>query len=210
MAVGQVLSRLIAEEIDPDSDVRARLVSALLIGGNVTVAKGQDVGGDFQNVPACRSADQTGCVVAYSTYSEPPPPDAIFGRVGGPGSRLEPSGDLEVLCVNPAALSGGTGPLEPYFSSAALPGALGALVGTERVAAVPTAWVTLPELYTGHCESNEYANWLQVDTVGTPGDERPVETQTLGPLWGLHLADVSIALGNLVELVRQQGEAYSN
>jgi hypothetical protein len=204
-----MLTRLIASEIDTDSDQLSLLVSALLIGGNVTVAKGEDAGGDFQNVPACRSADQTGCVVAYSTYLEPPPPDAIFGRVGGPGSGLQPSGDLEVLCVNPAALSGGTGPLEPYFSSSPLPGALGQLVGLERVAAVSTAWVAFPELYTGHCESNEYANWLQIDTVGTPGDERPVVTQTLGPLWGLHLADVSIALGNLVDLVRQQAEAFS-
>ena len=204
-----MLTRLIASEIDTDSDQLSLLVSALLIGGNVTVAKGEDAGGDFQNVPACRSADQTGCVVAYSTYLEPPPPDAIFGRVGGPGSGLQPSGDLEVLCVNPAALSGGTGPLEPYFSSSPLPGALGQLVGLERVAAVSTAWVAHPELYTGHCESSEYANWLQIDTVGTPGDERPVVTQTLGPLWGLHLADVSIALGNLVDLVRQQAEAFS-
>jgi hypothetical protein len=37
-----------------------------------------------------------------------------------------------------------------------------------------------------------------------------VVTQTLGPAWGLHLADVSIALGNLVDLVRQQGEAFTD
>ena len=51
-----MLIRLVTSEIDPNPSVRARLVSALLIGGNVKVAVGQDVGGDFQNVPACRSA----------------------------------------------------------------------------------------------------------------------------------------------------------
>jgi hypothetical protein len=203
-----MLTRLIASEIEPDTDQLSLLVSALLIGGNVTVAK--DVGGDFQKVSACRALGQTGCVVAYSSFSEPPPPDAIFGTVGGPGSGLQPSGDLEVLCVNPASLSGGTGPLEPYFSSTPLPGALGALVGTERVAAVPTAWVAYPGLYTGHCESSDAANWLQVDTTSTAGDQRPVVTQTLGPAWGLHLADVSIGLGNLVGLVRQQGAAFAD
>jgi len=32
--------------------------------------------------------------------------------------------------------------------------------------------------------------------------------QTLGPGWGLHLFDVNLALGNLVDLVRQQTAAY--
>jgi hypothetical protein len=30
----------------------------------------------------------------------------------------------------------------------------------------------------------------------------------LGPTWGLHLADINIALGNLVDLVRNQVDAY--
>jgi len=199
---------LITSEIDPNPDVRSRLVSALLIGGNVTVAKGQDVGGDFQNIPACRSAAQTGCVVAYSSFNQPPPPDAGFGRVGAGPRGGEQTGD-QVLCVNPASLSGGTGPLQPYFSRTPLPGALGALIGTERVAAVPTAWVAYPGLYTGHCESSGGADWLQIDTTNIAGDARPVVTQTLGPTWGLHLTDISIALGNLVDLVRQQTAAFS-
>ena len=92
-----VLTRLVTSEIDPNPDMRGRLVSALLIGGNVTVAAGQDVGGDFQNVPICRSTDQTGCVVAYSSFIEPPPPDSSFGRVGvgprgGPASQWESRG----------------------------------------------------------------------------------------------------------------------
>jgi len=52
-----MLIHLITTEIDPDPTVRRLLVSALLIGGNVTVAKGEDAGGDFENIPACRSAD---------------------------------------------------------------------------------------------------------------------------------------------------------
>ena len=52
-----MLTHLIASEIDPNPSLRARLESALLIGCIVTVAAGQDVGGDFRNFPACRSAD---------------------------------------------------------------------------------------------------------------------------------------------------------
>ena len=46
-----ILARLVTSEIDPNPDVRARLVSALLIAGNISVAAGQDVGGDFKNIP---------------------------------------------------------------------------------------------------------------------------------------------------------------
>jgi pimeloyl-ACP methyl ester carboxylesterase len=203
-----MLTQLVADEVDPNPSVRRLLVSALLIGGNVTVAKGQDVGGDFQNIPACRSADQTGCVVAYSTFNEAPPPDAIFGRVGvGPIRGQQDSSRLQVLCVNPASLSGGTGSLKTYFGTAPFPGLLGALLG--KLPPIPTPWVAYPGLYTAHCESSGGASWLQVDTTNIAGDQRPVVSQSIGPAWGLHLYDVSIALGNLVDLVRQQGAAFS-
>ena len=203
-----MLTTLIAVEIDPNPDVRGLLVSALMIGGNVVVATGQDGGGDFQNIPACRSADQTGCVVAYSTFLEAPPPDAMFGRADmGPRSSQWAGKDVEVLCVNPASLSGGAGPLLPYFGTAQFPGILGALAPPPP--SMSTPWAAYPGLYTAHCESSGGADWLQVDTTKVPGDQRPVATQALGPTWGLHLYDVNIALGNLVDLVRQQAAAFS-
>ena len=48
-------------------------MSALLLGGNVTVKKGKDVGGDFKHVRACRANRQIGCVVAFSTFKAQPP-----------------------------------------------------------------------------------------------------------------------------------------
>ncbi|HJX62197.1 MAG TPA: DUF3089 domain-containing protein [Dehalococcoidia bacterium] len=203
-----MLTNLIATEIDPDPDLRRLLVSALLIGGNVTVAAGQDVGGDFENIPACRSADQTGCVVAYSSFDQPPPPDSVFGRVGtGPRANEQVDGNLEVLCVNPASLAGGTGALQAYFGTAKFPGPIGLVLPPPP--SVPTPWAATPGLYTAHCESSGGANWLQVDTTDIAGDERQVVYQTLGPTFGLHLFDVNLALGNLVDLVRQQEAAFS-
>lgn len=203
-----MLTALIAAEIDSDPEARRLLVSALLIGGNVMVATGQDAGGDFQNIPACRSADQTGCVVAYSTFLEAPPSDTIFGRADAGLQAGQWAGkDVEVLCVNPASLSGGTGPLLPYWGTAKFPGWIGALTG--ELPPMATPWVATPGLYTAHCESSGGANWLQVDTTNVAGDERQVVEQSIGPTWGLHLYDVNIALGNLVELVRQQSAAFS-
>ena len=203
-----MLTRLVASEIDPNPDALRGLVSALLIGGNVTVAAGKDVGGDFQNIPACRSAEQTGCVVAYSTFNEPPPTDSLFGRAGvGPIWGQPPKGNVEVLCVNPASFSDRTGPLTLYAPTTLLPGAWALLDGGAPSA--PTAWVAYPGQYTARCESSDGANWLQIDTTVVAGDQRPVVRPVLGPTWGLHLVDVNIALGNLVDIVRQQSAAFT-
>ena len=51
-----VLRQVIAKEIDPKPAARRLLVSAVLLGGNVLVKRGEDVGGDFQHIPACRAA----------------------------------------------------------------------------------------------------------------------------------------------------------
>src|SRR3984893_4815158 len=68
-----VLRRLLSEEVDPRPAGRRLLVAAILLGGNVTVKKGQDVGGDFQHIRACRSREQIGCVIAFSTFGGPVP-----------------------------------------------------------------------------------------------------------------------------------------
>jgi hypothetical protein len=103
------LTELVADEIDPNPTLRKRLISALLLGGNVLVAEGRSLGGDFKHVKACRSPRQIGCVVAFSTFNAPVPPTANHGRTTEPG--------LEVLCTNPAALGGGSGQLTPVYPS---------------------------------------------------------------------------------------------
>jgi len=200
-----MLSRLIATEIDPNPSLRSLVVSALLIGGNIRVPVGQDVGGDFQNIPACRSTSQTGCVVAYSSFNQTPPTTTFFGKVGvGPSNGLAVSGDVEVLCVNPASLAGGSGALQMQFGTAPFPGILG--LWLPWIPSAPTPWLAYPGLYTGHCESSDGVNWLQVDSA--PGDPRPVVSAAPDASWGLHLFDTTLAMGNLVDLVRQQSAAY--
>ena len=97
-----VLAQLIRDEID-GKPVQSRIVSALLLGTNVAVPRGKDVGGAFQQMPLCRTAEQVGCIISYVSFraTMPPPPDSRFGRVQGEG--------MEAACTNPAALSGGRG-----------------------------------------------------------------------------------------------------
>jgi hypothetical protein len=192
-----VLDKLVKDELDKRAAERKRLVSALLIGGNVQVPVNRKVGGDFKHVPACTSGRQNGCVVAYSTFDTVPPSDALFGRVPGSTTR-------QVLCVNPASLSGDHGRLRSYFTTQAEPGPLSPFTTPQFSA--PTPWVFVPGLYTAACMNQGGASWLQINH--TAGDPRPVVPPSLGPTWGLHLADMQLAMGNLVSLVKLQAKAY--
>ncbi len=201
-----MLRELVRREIDRKPDVRRRLVSALLLGGNVLVRKGRAPGGDFRNIPACRAATQTGCVVAYSAFSDAPSPDARFGRAmtASPGVGGNPA-TSRVLCTNPAALGGGPARLRTEFRTERFPGVLGVVIGDPPAA--PTPWAAMPGRFTARCRNEGGASWLHVTPV--PGDPRPVVVnQSLGPGWGLHLYDVNLALGDLVELVRRQAIAH--
>ena len=90
-----MLRALIRSDIDGNEPVRRRLVSALLLGGNVLVAKGRLTGGDFANTPGCSRVGQTGCVVAWSAYNETPPDDSRFGR-SPRGADVRPAGRAAV------------------------------------------------------------------------------------------------------------------
>ena len=194
-----MLIRLIANRVDPDPAVRARVVTAILAGGNVQVATGQRTGGSFRHMPLCSATGETGCVIAYSTFASQPPATAFFGRPGQGVSfmslQLGKAGQ-QVACVNPAGLSGGSGVLQPYFPLGPSPANGG------------TSWVTYPDLYTASCHDAGGASWLQVDHVVTAGDSRPVITAWLGPAWGYHGDDVNVALGNLVDDVRAAEAHY--
>ena len=201
-----ILRALVKEVIDRRPKARRRLVSALLLGGNVLVKKRDDSGGDFRHIRACRAPRQTGCVIGYSAFYGTPPADARFGRASDRAGMEADPAEHEVLCTNPAALGGGSGTLEPYCDTTPLPGPLGALTDAPA-ASVSTRWISVPGLYRASCRREGGAAWLRVRPV--PGDPRPLVTERMGPGWGLHLYDVNLALGNLVEVVRGQAKAYA-
>jgi hypothetical protein len=107
------------------------------------------------------------------------------------------------MCVNPAALGGGTGSLDPYIPSLAL-----RFLPARRRPPIPTTpWVAFPDQYSARCESSGNATWLQVTHVGSHS-AWPILTGLGEPALGLHILDVNIALGNLVRLVHEQALAY--
>ncbi len=204
-----ILSELLRTEIERSRAQRKLLVSALLLGGNVTVRKGEDAGGSFRRTPLCRSARQTGCVVAFSTFGDTPPPDAIFGRTDGAlvdTHGVDP-GKLEIACTSPARLSRDGTRLDTLVRSEPFPGTLGIglqiMYGGPQPTA-PTPWLAPQDHYTGGCERANGAHVLRIHPVDGARQLSPSPT----PQWGLHLADVNIGLGNLIEVVGEQGRRY--
>ncbi|HEY7947437.1 MAG TPA: DUF3089 domain-containing protein [Acidimicrobiales bacterium] len=194
------LEALLSRQVDDQPSVRKLLVSAIILGGNVTVKKGSDVGGTFRHIPACRSTTQLGCVVAFSTFDAPVPADSLFGRTSRSG--------LQVLCTDPAALAGGSAPLDAVLPTA--PFAPGTIIGQATAllgvnpARVPTPWVEYPDSYRGGCSSAGGAGVLQIEARNGAPTIHAVPT----PGWGLHLVDAQIALGNLVKMVGVQAAGY--
>ena len=197
-----MLIKLLQAQVDPSPRLRKLMLSALILGGNVQVPVGRTVGGSFTNIPTCRSASQTGCVIAYSSFGSDTPCHLLlrtpgYGRepaIGTDGhdgstSRLRQPGDVFVA----------DGELQPYFPTATskpkgVPRAdsLGDVPGPVH-RPVPAGRRGL--LAAGHCD---------------PRGRRPAADRhdPLGPAWGYHLDDVNLALGNLVVDVAHQEAAY--
>jgi len=194
------LARLVKDEIDGNADLRARIVAAYLIGGSMAVAEGSDVGGDFQNVPLCRSNDQVGCAVSFSAFrsTAPPPANSLFGKPRG-GSGV-------AACVNPAALAGGSAEIHPEFGHTSP-----VLTDPAADAKITTPFVTLPGMLTAECVAANGYSYLQVTVHGDPSDPRIDDIKgDLTPEWGLHLIDVNLVMDDLVTLAESQAKAYVN
>src|SRR5262245_38756432 len=168
-----VLTQLIKNEID-GKPIQDRVISALLLGTNVAVPAGKDVGGAFQKMPLCRAPNQTGCVIAYVTFREnaPPPTNSFFGRAPGEG--------MVAACANPAALGGGRGELHAYLAA-------GRSANTSSAAPKPwvtpeqsikTPFVSVPGLLSAQCATNEHGSYLRMRVYGTPADQHTDEIAT--------------------------------
>ena len=200
-----LLQQLIAREIEKDPAVASRMKLAILAGWNVLVPQGKLVGGTFKTTPLCSREGETGCVIAWSAFREKnvPPRGAMFGVARKPG--------MTIGCVNPARPgSHEWEPLDSYwYTRSGLPVPDGPIQwSTEGPPATP--YVRTEGLVSAKCISEGERGYLWVRTNADPNDKRTDrvggEVAVLGmflPGWGMHLADMEIALG---DLVRQVGD----
>jgi pimeloyl-ACP methyl ester carboxylesterase len=207
-----LLTQLIAKDIE-GKPAQSRIVSAILMGTSLSVPAGADVGGDFKITPLCHSATQLGCVIAYASFREtsPPPANSRFGR------PRTPAPGMVAACVNPANLSGGDGPLHSYLAAGSESIAPGGQAPRPWVdgKTVTTPFVSTPGLLTARCVSTPGFNFLSIHTNADAASPRTSEIRgdviVGGQIlkdWGLHLIDANLAMGDLVDIVRQEGAAW--
>ncbi|HEX8669306.1 MAG TPA: DUF3089 domain-containing protein [Allosphingosinicella sp.] len=204
------LVRLLASEIEgrPEAD---RMLSAILVGWNVEVPVGQRVGGSFKRTPLCSRVGETGCVIAWTSYratNPPPPAGTPFGRTATPA--------MTVACTNPARFSRGTAPLDSYWPTGVSLSGGPDTIKWSTGGAPPTPFVRTDGLASAACVNRPGAGYLSVIVNGDPADARTDEIP--GDLviggramreWGLHLAEMNLAQGDLIALVEAQAEAFS-
>lgn len=197
-----MLQQLLANDIEGRPEAK-RMKLAIIPGFNVLVPQGKLVGGTFKSTPICSRAGQTGCVMSWTSFREKnvPPVGAIFGIATVPG--------MTVACTNPARPGArGWVPLDSYwFARSALP-VPGGPIEWSTEGAPPSPFVRTEGLVSGMCVNDGARGYLSIRTNADPNDKRTDrvggEVGALGfflPGWGMHLADVSAAQGDLVRQV---------
>lgn len=189
--------RLLRRFFDRDEAMRARLLLAMPIGGEVEVPIGKTSGGTFETLPLCTRPLETGCVVAYRTHHAK---DAVDP------SRWAPRPGFETACVDPSVVD----LEEPARSTShalarAYYPARGELARFMRgISDVTTPFVVLRDFYEARCVRGErgYA-YLAVDARG----EGPVDLASrrfkIGKL-GLHVLDLQLPQGDLIDMVARR------
>jgi hypothetical protein len=203
-----VLTQLVKHEIEA-KPIQNQIVSIILAGTALQVPVGKDVGGDFQSIPLCRSPSQTGCLISFASFraNAPPPASSLFGKGRGAG--------MTAACTNPAALGGGEAELDAYMPSDRTQFISQPVEWVKDGGAIATPFVTLPGLLSAQCASNDHGSYLAITVHGDSKDPRaddiPGDSVFKGQVlsdWGLHLIDVNLTMGNLVDDVDAESKAW--
>ena len=197
--------RLIDEMVDKDPELRKKFVGAIAPGANIYVPIGEDIGGMYDNVPACSTVGQFGCLTAFSTYKGEPGPAAGFSRLDVgywiyPEPRPDPS-RFEAVCTDPTVLDGTNGNLLP-------------LVNYDYVTGVPPAesvdpWSSQPDYYKASCSRNAGAHWLNLSRVDPADPRLDLGAFIVGSSNNYHVPEVNLAEGNLLTIAQKQSDSYA-
>ncbi len=161
-----------------DEEIEGRPAQRLLVSAFLA---GSPQGTAFPGIGPCRHAGDTGCVYVWGSFAADDAGRRLFGRA-------EPGGGPAV-CVNPAAPAGGSGTLKPYLHRPASAGSAG------------QPWIVPQDTFRATCVADRQGNVLRID--GPPG-----WLQSGRQGWGLHKLDISLVLGNILDLLDSQALAW--
>ncbi|WP_051503896.1 DUF3089 domain-containing protein [Sphingomonas jaspsi] len=197
-----MLQQLLAKDIEGRPEAK-RMKLAIIPGFNVLVPQGRAVGGTFKSTPICTRTGQTGCVMSWVSFRERnvPPVGALFGYADKAG--------MTVACTNPAAPGARDWvPLESYWYARSNLPVPGGPIAWSSEGAPPTPYLRTEGLVSAKCVNDGPRGYLSIRTNADPADKRTDrvggEVGAFGfflPGWGMHLADVNAAQGNLVRAV---------
>jgi hypothetical protein len=150
------------------------MVSALLIGAgppDLTVKAHDPVPLAFPHIPVCSANTETGCVIGFSSFRAEAPPVAntLFVKA--------PEGSHKV-CANPAALAGGAGPLDAYFSTSGatiMAEAKTPFEWTNPARPIDTPFVKAPGLLSAACVDDGKVVYLAVSRAPSKDGRRARE-----------------------------------
>jgi hypothetical protein len=136
-----------------------------------------------------------------------PPAGAIFGIADKPG--------MTVACVNPARPgSRRWESLDSYWFARSSYPVSGGPIEWSTQGRPPTPYLRTEGLVSGRCVNDGPRGYLSIRTNADPRDKRTDriggEVGILGmfiPGWGMHLADIPVAQGDLVRAVERLGSA---
>jgi Protein of unknown function (DUF3089) len=197
-----MLQELIKHEIE-GKPIARQMRLAILPGFNLYVPQGRRVGGTLKSTPICGSPTETGCVMTWVSFRERnvPPTGAIFGVAAQPG--------MTVACTNPAR-PGSTGweKLDSYWNARWSLPVPGGPISWSSDGAPPTQFLRTEGLVSARCVNDGPLGYLSIRTNADPNDKRTDrvygEVGMLGmfiPGWGMHLADVAEAQGDMIRQV---------
>jgi hypothetical protein len=205
-----MLQQLIAHEIEGKPEAR-RMKLAIIPGFNLLVPQGKLVGGTLKQTPVCSRPGQTGCVLTWVSFREKnaPPAGAIFGVADKPG--------MTIACTNPAR-PGATGwvELDSYWNARLGLPVPGGPIQWSSEGAPPSPFLRTEGLASAKCIQDGPRGYLSIRTNADPADKRTDriggEVAVLGmfiPGWGMHLADMSAPMGDLIRQVSALNGAKS-
>jgi len=205
-----MIQQLIANEIEGKPEA-SRMKLAIIPGFNLLVPQGKLVGGTLKQTPVCSRPGQTGCVLTWVSFREKnvPPNGAIFGVSDKPG--------MTVACTNPARPgANGWVALDSYWNARLALPVPGGPIEWSTEGAPPSPFLRTEGLVSARCVHDGPRGYLSIRTNADPKDKRTDriggEVAVLGmfiPGWGMHLADMSAPMGDMIRQVSALNGAKS-
>lgn len=203
----EMITRVLQQRFDLDPLMRSKLILAIIPGFAVHAPFGTAVGSSFSNIPACTTAGETSCVIAFRSYQND---TAYLGNGSIALLELE-----EEVCVNPATLD------DPLLSVDDRRSARAPLLGTLlpppqwvsdsiKAVATPTPFVKVNAAYSAACDAgpDPRNRYLSIEENLPDTDPRHgivlMDSDALKGLTGLHTLDMQFPMAELVKLVKSR------